>query len=210
MKYAELLKEVINELYNDISLEDMNVNQNEFYYEFKSSDIVSENDFEKIENKILEKDNQAYVKLIRISGVYYKGDSNNEMINRISGRGFDSIKEKKLFEEKIEDLKQRDHRKIGKDLDLFCFSDYVGAGLPLYTPRGTIIKDELQKEIEYVCRKYGFKKVSCPSLADISLFETSGHAMKFNDELFRVESPKGHKFVLKPVQCPHHTQIYAS
>lgn len=210
MKYAELLKEAINELYNDISLEDINVNQNEFYYEFKSSDIVSENDFEKIENKILEKDNQAYVKLIRISGVYYKGDSNNEMINRISGRGFDSIKEKKLFEEKIEDLKQRDHRKIGKDLDLFCFSDYVGAGLPLYTPRGTIIKDELQKEIEYVCRKYGFKKVSCPSLADISLFETSGHAMKFNDELFRVESPKGHKFVLKPVQCPHHTQIYAS
>ena len=210
MEYAELLKEVINELYNDISLEDINVNQNEFYYEFKSSDIVSENDFEKIENKILEKDNQAYVKLIRISGVYYKGDSNNEMINRISGHGFDSIKEKKLFEEKIEDLKQRDHRKIGKDLDLFCFSDYVGAGLPLYTPRGTIIKDELQKEIEYVCRKYGFKKVSCPSLADISLFETSGHAMKFNDELFRVESPKGHKFVLKPVQCPHHTQIYAS
>ena len=70
MKYAELLKEVINELYNDISLEDINVNQNEFYYEFKSSDIVSENDFEKIENKILEKDNQAYVKLIRISGVY--------------------------------------------------------------------------------------------------------------------------------------------
>ena len=210
MKYAELLKEVINELYNDVSLEDINANQEEFYYEFKSSDIVSEKDFEKIENKILEKDNQAYVKLIRISGVYYKGDSNNEMINRISGRGFESLKDKKLFEEKIEDLKQRDHRKIGKDLDLFCFSDYVGAGLPLYTPRGTIIKDELQKEIEYVCRKYGFKKVSCPSLADISLFETSGHAMKFNDELFRVESPKGHKFVLKPVQCPHHTQIYAS
>ena len=67
-----------------------------------------------------------------------------------------------------------------------------------------------QKEIEKVCRKYGFQKVSCPSLADISLFETSGHAMKFNDELFRVESPKGHKYVLKPVQCPHHTQIYAS
>ena len=93
---------------------------------------------------------------------------------------------------------------------MFCFSDYVGPGLPLYTPRGTIVKDELQREIERVCRKYGFQKVSCPSLANISLFETSGHAQKFNEELFRVESPKGHKFVLKPVQCPHHTQIYAS
>lgn len=100
MKYAELLKEVINELYNDVSLEDINANKNEFYYEFKSSDIVSEKDFEKIENKILEKDNQAYVKLIRISGVYYKGDSNNEMINRISGRGFDSIKGKKYLKKK--------------------------------------------------------------------------------------------------------------
>ena len=68
----------------------------------------------------------------------------------------------------------------------------------------------LQKEIERVCKKYGFQKVSCPALADISLFETSGHAAKFNDELFRVSSPKGHEFVLKPVQCPHHTQIYAS
>ena len=103
-----------------------------------------------------------------------------------------------------------DHIKLGQDLDLFCFSDYVGAGLPLYTPRGTIVKDELQKEIERVCRKYGFQKVSCPSLANISLFETSGHAKKFNDVLFRVSSPKGHEFVLKPVQCPHHTQIYAS
>ncbi len=95
-------------------------------------------------------------------------------------------------------------------VDLFCFSDYLGAGLPLYTPRGTIVKDELQKQVEKICRNYGFQKVSCPSLANIKLFETSGHAQKFNDELFRVSSPKGHQFVLKPVQCPHHTQIYAS
>ena len=93
---------------------------------------------------------------------------------------------------------------------MFCFSDYVGAGLPLFTPRGTIIIDELKKEMERICRNYGFEKVSCPSLADISLFETSGHAAKFDDELFRVSSKKGHNFVLKPVQCPHHTQLYAS
>ena len=71
----------------------------------------------------------------------------------------------------LEEAKERDHRKIGRDLDLFCFSDYVVPGLPLYTPRGTIVDIELQKEIERVCRRYGFQKVSCPSLADISLFE---------------------------------------
>lgn len=86
--------------------------------------------------------------------------------------------------------KEREYRKIGRDLDLFCFSDFLGSGLPLYTPRGTIIKDELQKQVEKICRNYGFQKVSCPSLANISLFETSGHTQKFNDELFRVSSPK--------------------
>ena len=132
------------------------------------------------------------------------------MITRIVGKSFNSIEELNNYNKFLEEAKERDHRKIGQDLDLFCFSDYIGPGLPLFTPRGTIIIDELKKEIEKVCRKYGFEKVSCPSLADISLFETSGHAQKFNDELFRVESPKGHKYVLKPVQCPHHTQIYAS
>ena len=132
------------------------------------------------------------------------------MITRIVGKCFENEEELEKYNQFINEAKERDHRKIGQDLDLFCFSDYVGAGLPLYTPRGTIVKDELQKEIERVCRKYGFQKVSCPSLADISLFETSGHAKKFNQELFRVSSLKGHEFVLKPVQCPHHTQIYAS
>lgn len=132
------------------------------------------------------------------------------MITRISGKVFQSKEELEEFEKFLEEAKERNHRKIGKDLDLFCFSDFLGAGLPLYTPRGTIVKDELQKQIERICRKYGFQKVSCPSLANINLFETSGHAQKFNDELFRVNSSKGHEFVLKPVQCPHHTQIYAS
>ena len=132
------------------------------------------------------------------------------MIQRIVGKAFNNEEELKEYNKFLNEALLRDHRKIGQDLDLFCFSDYVGPGLPLYTPRGTIVKDELQKEIERVCRKYGFQKVSCPSLANISLFETSGHAKKFNDELFRVNSPKGHEFVLKPVQCPHHTQVYAS
>ena len=207
---VELLKEVINNNYHNIRLDNMSYNDDEFYYEFKSDEEVSENDFEKLENEIKALVDGVYVKLLRVSGVYFDGNANNEMITRIVGKSFNSIEELNKYNEFIEEAKERDHRKIGQDLDLFCFSDYVGAGLPLFTPKGTIIIDELKREIEKVCRKYGFEKVSCPSLADISLFETSGHAQKFNEELFRVESPKGHKYVLKPVQCPHHTQIYAS
>ena len=209
-EYAELLQKVIQNNYKNIKHENINANEKEFYYEFKIEDKISENDFEKLEKEIRKLKKNAFVKLIRISGVYLDGNSNNKMITRISGKGFNNKDELKKYNDFLQEAKERDHRKIGQDLDLFCFSDYVGPGLPLYTPRGTIIKDELQKEIERVCKKYGFQKVSCPALADISLFETSGHAAKFNDELFRVSSPKGHEFVLKPVQCPHHTQIYAS
>lgn len=207
---VSLLEKVIKDNYSNVRLDNKWSNNEEFYYEFKVDEKVSENQFEEFERNIHQMNDSCFVKLVRISGVYYEGDSNNEMINRISGRAFDNRDELNKYLAIVEEAKERDHRKIGRDLDLFCFSDYVGAGLPLYTPRGTIVKDALQKEIERICRKYGFQKVSCPSLADISLFETSGHAMKFNDELFRVESPKGHKFVLKPVQCPHHTQIFAS
>ncbi len=207
---VELLEQVIKNNYENVLINNKYYDNNEFYYEFKSDKKVSENDFKKIEEEIRNIDSNCYIKLLRISGVYLNGDSNNEMIDRISGKAFNNEEELEDYLKYVEEAKERDHRKIGQDLDLFCFSDYVGGGLPLYTPRGTIIKDELQKEIEKVCRKYGFQKVSCPSLADISLFETSGHAKKFNDELFRVESVKGHKYVLKPVQCPHHTQIYAS
>ena len=209
-KCCELLKEVINKNYSNIRLDNMSFNDDEFYYEFKADEQVSENDFEKLENEIRKIDSNVYVKLLRVSGVYFEGNANNEMIQRVVGKSFESKEELNKYNIFIEEAKERDHRKIGQDLDLFCFSDYVGAGLPLFTPRGTIIIDELKREMERVCRKYGFEKVSCPSLADISLFETSGHAQKFNEELFRVESPKGHKFVLKPVQCPHHTQIFAS
>ncbi len=209
-KCCELLKKIIQKECKDIRLDNMSYNEDEFYYEFKSDKQISENDFARIEEEIKKMDENIYVKLLRISGVYLEGNADNEMITRIVGKSFSSKEELEEYNEFLEQAKERDHRKIGQDLDLFCFSDYVGSGLPLYTPRGTIVKDELQKEIERVCKKYGFQKVSCPSLADISLFETSGHAEKFNDELFRVESLKGHKFVLKPVQCPHHTQIFAS
>ncbi len=209
-KGAELLKEVIVKNYGDVKLDSIYAGDNEFYYEFKVKEEISENDLEKFENEIKLIDNSIFVKLLRVSGVYFEGNIKNEMITRIVGKAFETKQELEDYEKFLEEAKERDHRKIGRDLDLFCFSDFLGAGLPLYTPRGTIVKDELQKQVEKICRNYGFQKVSCPSLANINLFETSGHAQKFNEELFRVSSPKGHEFVLKPVQCPHHTQIYSS
>ncbi len=207
---SKILKEIINEEYGKLDYENIIINENEFYLEFKSEKRVSEKDFSYLERKVNERNNKIFLKLLRISGVYYQGNKNNEMITRLVGKCFVSGDELSKYLDMVSELLENDHRKIGVDLDLFCFSDRIGAGLPLYTSRGTIIKDELQKEIEKVCRKYGFRKVSCPSLSDIQLFETSGHAAKFNDELFRVSSPKGHAYALKPVQCPHHTQIYAS
>lgn len=209
-KAVNLLEQVIKNIDQNILLASKKYDEEEFSYEFKSEIKVSENDFEKIEKEMKRLDDCLFVKLLRISGVYVDGDASGEMITRISGKAFPNEEKLNEYLSFLAEARMNDHRKLGQDLDLFCFSDYVGAGLPLYTPRGTIVKDELQKEIERVCRKYGFQKVSCPSLANISLFETSGHAKKFNDELFRVSSPKGHEFVLKPVQCPHHTQIYAS
>jgi threonyl-tRNA synthetase len=146
----------------------------------------------------------------RIAGAYWKGSEKNKMLQRIYFYAFSSIKEMTDFRAFLDEAEKRDHRKLGKELDLFVFSDLVGPGLPLYTPKGTIIKDELQKKVEGICRRYGFQKVSCPSLAKIELFKISGHADKFGDELFRVSSKSGLDLVLKPVQCPHQTQIYAS
>ena len=209
-KGALLLKQVMKEKYKNIGRENIQFTLEEFWYDFKIDEKLSEKDFPLLEEEMRFKRPAFFVKLLKISGVFLEGNAKNEMITRIVGKVFETQEELRKYELFLEEARKRDHRKIGADLDLFYFSDLVGSGLPLYTPRGTIVKDELQKEIERVCRKYGFQKVSCPALADISLFETSGHAKKFNDELFRVESPKGHQFVLKPVQCPHHTRIYAS
>jgi len=154
--------------------------------------------------------NPMAFKLTKIAGAYWKGDEKNKMLTRIYGLAFKTEQELKDHLKMLEEAEKRDHRKLGKDLDLFCFSEIVGPGLPMFTPKGTILKEELQKEVEKICRNHGFKKVSTPHLAKIELYEISGHAKKFSEELFHVSSQKGHKFVMKPVQCPHQTQIYAS
>ena len=149
-------------------------------------------------------------KLMSIAGAYWRGKETNPQMQRIYGVAFETQGELDKYIEQMEQAKLRDHRRLGQELDLFCFSDIVGPGLPMFTPRGTIIIDKLQQYIEQVCRGYGFQKVKAPSLTKKELFEISGHAAKFGEELFSVTSPKGHKFSLKPVQCPHHTQIFNS
>ena len=149
-------------------------------------------------------------KLTKIAGAYWRGDEKNKMLQRIYGIAFNNKKELNEYLEKVKEAEKRDHRKLGKELDLFCFSDLVGPGLPLYTPKGVVIIDELRKHIEKVCAGYGFQKVMTPHLAKIDLYKLSGHADKFGKELFHVSSEQKHDFVMKPVQCPHQTQIYAS
>jgi len=148
--------------------------------------------------------------LTKTAGAYFQNDEKNEMLTRIYGIAFPNKKELKKYLFQREEAKKRDHRKLGKELDLFHFSDLVGPGLPLFTPKGTAIKEELQKRVEKICRNYGFQKVSTPHLAKIELYEISGHKQKFGDELFHVKSHHKQNYVLKPVQCPHQTQIYAS
>ena len=154
--------------------------------------------------------NPASFKLTKISGAYWKGDEKNKMLQRIYGVAFETPKELKKYMAMLNEAEKRDHRKLGKELDLFHFSDLVGPGLPLFTPKGTIILEELQKHVEEICRNYGFKKVSTPHLAKLKLFELSGHKQKFGEELFHVKSHHKQNYVLKPVLCPHQTQLFAS
>ena len=150
------------------------------------------------------------LELTKISGAYWRGDEKNKMLQRIYGVAFKNKKDLNAYLEMMKEAEKRDHRKLGKELDLFCFSDLVGPGLPLFTPKGTVLIEELKKEVESICRKHGFEKVITPHLAKIDLYKISGHADKFSDELFHVSSKHKQDYVMKPVQCPHQTQLYAS
>lgn len=149
-------------------------------------------------------------KLLSVAGAYYKGDEKNKMLQRIYGTAFESEKELNEYIEEIEKKKENDHRKVNNVMDIFAFSDLVGKGLVMFTPNGTIVKNELKDYLMGVSKKHGAMEVTIPHMAKIELYETSGHAEKFSEELFKVTSHYDEEFVLKPVNCPHHTQIYAS
>jgi threonyl-tRNA synthetase len=149
-------------------------------------------------------------KLDKIAGAYWRGDEKNTMLTRIYGLAFNTKEELTAHEAQIEEAKKRDHRKIGKELDLFTFSDLVGSGLPLFTPKGTMMRDLIVDKITSIQKKYGYVKVTIPHITKSDLYKTSGHWEKFGDELFKVKGKSDAEFVMKPMNCPHHTQIFAS
>ncbi len=150
-------------------------------------------------------------KLLRVSGAYWRGNEKNAQMQRVYGVAFETKEELKQYLEMLEEAKRRDHRKLGQELDLFVFSDMVGSGLPMFTPRGTIIREELERYSNELRKNHGYQKVTIPHITKKDLYEASGHWAKFGDELFLVKSQEtSDQLVLKPMNCPHHTQIFAS
>ena len=150
-------------------------------------------------------------KLTKTAGAYWRGNENNPQMQRIYGVAFATQEELDEYLNRLEIAKQRDHRKLGKELDLYATSPLVGIGLPLFTPRGTILRDIVAQYSNQLRQKFGFEKVWTPHITKKDLYETSGHWAKFGEELFLVKSQEtSDEMALKPMNCPHHTQIFAS
>lgn len=150
-------------------------------------------------------------KLMRVAGAYWRGDEKNPQMQRLYGVAFATQEELDDYLERLELARQRDHRKLGKELDLYTTSSLVGVGLPLFTPRGTVLRDIVAQYSNQLRRQFGFEKVWTPHITKKDLYETSGHWAKFGDELFLVKSQEtSDEMALKPMNCPHHTQIFAS
>ena len=150
-------------------------------------------------------------KLQRVAGAYWRGKEGNPQMQRLYGVAFPTKEELDEYLVRMEQAKLRDHRKLGKELDLYTVSPLVGPGLPLFTPRGTVLRDIMSTYSNQLRQRYGFQKVFTPHITKKELYETSGHWAKFGDELFLVTSQEtSDNFALKPMNCPHHTQIYIS
>lgn len=154
--------------------------------------------------------NPEAFKLTHLAGAYWRGNEKNPMLTRIYGVAFNTKNELDAYLTTTEEAKKRDHKKLGLELDLFVFSDLVGNGLPLFTPRGAIIRKELEDFVQSLQIPLGYQRVHIPHITKKELYVTSGHWQKFREEIFRVTSREGHELALKPMNCPHHTQIYAS
>ncbi len=163
-----------------------------------------------VENPAKEIISDAF-QLDRIAGAYWRGNEKNPMLTRIYGLAFHTKEELDTYLHAREEAKKRDHRKLGVELDLFTFSELVGSGLPMFTPKGTILREEINKLSQSLREARGFQKVWVPHITKKDLYETSGHWDKFGDELFLVKSQETKdQLVMKPMNCPHHQQIYAS
>ncbi|MDQ3076521.1 MAG: threonine--tRNA ligase [bacterium] len=149
-------------------------------------------------------------KLDRVAGAYWRGDENNKMLTRIYGLAFETKADLEAYLLQREEALKRDHKKIGKEMKLFVFSELVGAGLPLWTPKGTIIRELLNDFVWELREAKGYQKVTIPHITKRNLYETSGHWKKYGDDLFKIQTREGKEYALKPMNCPHHTQIFES
>lgn len=148
-------------------------------------------------------------KLTTLAGAYWRGNEENPQMQRVYGLCFATKEDLDAHLAMLEEAKKRDHRKLGKELDLFTFSDLVGSGLPLFTPRGGHLRHKLDGFVWSLRKARGYERVEIPHITKKDLYERSGHWQKFSDELFKVSTREGHEFAMKPMNCPHHTQIYA-
>ena len=148
-------------------------------------------------------------KLDKIAGAYWRGDEKNKQLTRIYGLAFASGKELADYLAMMEEAKKRDHKKLGQELDLFSFSDLVGPGLPLWTPKGTLLRILLDDFVWQLRNRAGYMRVEIPHITKRELYEVSGHWDKFSNDLFKIMTREGHEFAMKPMNCPHHTQLYA-
>lgn len=148
-------------------------------------------------------------KLDRLAGAYWRGNEKNKMLTRIYGLAFGTKQELDAYLAQREEAEKRDHKKLGRELDLFVFSDLVGGGLPLWTPRGTLLRNLLDQFVWELRKARGYERVEIPHITKKDLYEISGHWSKFSEELFRITTREEHVFAMKPMNCPHHTQLYA-
>ena len=151
-----------------------------------------------------------YFKLLKFSGAYWKGDTNNKVLQRIYGVCFETEEELEAYLAELEEAKNRDHRKLGKDLGIYMMDDLTGKGLPLYLPNGYIIWQEFEDYIKEKERKLGYKHVLTPPMGNVELYKTSGHWDHYKDCMFPVMEVEGEEFVLRPMNCPHHMMIYGN
>ena len=149
-------------------------------------------------------------KLLKFSGAYWKGDSNNKMLQRIYGICFDNEEDLNKHLQELEEAKERDHRKLGKDLGIYMMSDLVGRGLPMYLPKGFILWNELENYIRNKELKRGYKHVQTPPLGNVNLYKTSGHLDHYKDAMFPIMKVEDEEYVLRPMNCPHHMVIYGN
>jgi threonyl-tRNA synthetase len=147
-------------------------------------------------------------KLWKLAGAYWRGKEDNAQMQRIYGLCFETKEELDAYLHMLEEAKKRDHRKLGKELDLFVFSELVGSGLPLWTPRGALLRNTLDEFVWKLREARGYKRVEIPHITKKDLYERSGHWEKYKDDLFKIHTREEHVFAMKPMNCPHHTQIF--